>query len=96
METGFASTSELQWWEGKRGDMSLSLRPEPPDVTYHHHSHSTGENLATWPPLTARRAGKYNPAMHSGRKGDGFGWVTSRISPNVKTLRIPNYSSYFP
>lgn len=60
--------------------MSIILRPEPPKATYHYHSHSSGENLVTWLPLTTRGEGKCDLAMCPGKKGDGFGGVTSRIS----------------
>lgn len=49
--------------------MFMILRPEPPNVTYHYHSHSIGENFVTWPPLTARRTGK---CILIGQEGKGI------------------------
>ena len=60
--------------------MSIILRPESPSATYLYHSHSTRENLVTGLPSTTKGEGKYDLAPCPGKKRDGFGRVTGRIS----------------
>lgn len=69
----WSSASRQQRGNGEsEGNIPASSKPWPGNGLYHILSHPIGQYLVTWPPLTAREAGKWSPAVGSRTQAGGF------------------------
>lgn len=70
----------------------MILWPESPHVTHHHHSHSSVQNLVTWPPFTAggQWGGWEIESSHVPGKEGSWTWVGNWQNLPHKALKTSN------